>query len=199
MAKKTMAKSEATRQTLSDAALTVIGRHGYAGATVEKIAEEAGVSKGVVYYYFKTKADIATCVLTDSFENIVDEFEQIMKREASTHDTMIAFVKTFAMRIFANREASRFILSEIWRDDRIWSSEMRRIEDRLIEMLERCLQHAMENGAIRPEIDKRFVSIAIIGTVLTSAQYYLMLDDADYEEAFANHCIDFIHHALKAE
>ncbi|MGN0261987.1 MAG: TetR family transcriptional regulator [Eggerthellaceae bacterium] len=199
MAKKTMAKSEATRQTLSDAALTVIGRHGYAGATVEKIAEEAGVSKGVVYYYFKTKADIATSVLTDSFEKVVDEFEQVMMHEESTHDTMIVFVRTFAAKIFGNREASRFILSEIWRDDRIWSNEMRKIEDRLIEMLEHCLQNAMDNGTIRPEIDKRFVSIAIIGTVLTSAQYYLMLDDADYEEAFANHCIDFIHHALSAQ
>ena len=42
MEKKTRAKSEATRKTLVNAALTVIGRQGYAGATIEKIAEEAG-------------------------------------------------------------------------------------------------------------------------------------------------------------
>ena len=102
MEKKTRAKSEATRKTLVNAALTVIGRQGYAGATIEKIAEEAGVSKGVVYYYFKTKADIATNVLIDSFEKIVGEFEAIMDRRLNPHETMTQFVGTFARMIFQN-------------------------------------------------------------------------------------------------
>lgn len=199
MEKKTRTKSEITRKTLVNAALTVIGRQGYAGATIEKIAEEAGVSKGVVYYYFKTKADIATNVLIDSFEKIVGEFEAITARKLHPHETMAQFVGTFARMIFHNREASRFILSELWRDDRIWSEEMRQTEERLISMLEGLVENSTACGIIRPEIDARFVSIATIGTVLTSAQYYLMQDDSETEEAFANHCIDFIHHALKAE
>ena len=199
MEKKTRAKSEATRKTLVNAALTVIGRQGYAGATIEKIAEEAGVSKGVVYYYFKTKADIATNVLIDSFEKIVGEFEAIMDRGLHPHETMAEFVRTFARTIFQNREASRFILSELWRDDRIWSEEMRQTEDRLISMLENLVLSAIESGVARPEIDARFISITTIGTVLTSAQYYLVQNDSETEEAFAQHCIDFIHHALKTE
>ena len=199
MEKKTRAKSEATRKTLVNAALTVIGRQGYAGATIEKIAEEAGVSKGVVYYYFKTKADIATNVLIDSFEKIVGEFEAIMDRRLHPHETMTQFVGTFARMIFQNQEASRFILSELWRDDRIWSEDMRQTEERLISMLESLVESSIACGIVRPEIDARFVSIATIGTVLTSAQYYLMQDDSETEGAFAQHCIDFIHHALKAE
>ena len=171
MEKKTRAKSEATRKTLVNAALTVIGRQGYAG----------------------------TNVLIDSFEKIVGEFEAIMDRGLHPHETMTQFVGTFARMIFQNQEASRFILSELWRDDRIWSEEMRQTEERLISMLESLVESSIACGIVRPEIDARFVSIATIGTVLTSAQYYLMQDDSETEGAFAQHCIDFIHHALKAE
>ena len=76
---------------------------------------------------------------------------------------------------------------------------MRQTEDRLISMLENLVLSAIESGVARPEIDARFISIATIGTVLTSAQYYLVQNDSETEEAFAQHCIDFIHHALKTE
>lgn len=43
-------KARATRALLLDAAVKVIGRKGYTGATVDEIVEEAGVSKGLAYY-----------------------------------------------------------------------------------------------------------------------------------------------------
>lgn len=41
-----------------DAARTVIGRNGIAGATVRVIAEEAGLSTGAIYHYYKSKEEI---------------------------------------------------------------------------------------------------------------------------------------------
>lgn len=53
-------KADATRRQLLDAAIEVISERGYADTTVERIVEVAGVSKGVAYYHFSSKADIAT-------------------------------------------------------------------------------------------------------------------------------------------
>ena len=50
-----MKKSEQTRGRLLEAALRVISRKGYSAATVDEIVKEAGVSKGVAYYHFKSK------------------------------------------------------------------------------------------------------------------------------------------------
>ena len=45
---------------LLDMAFRCLSRHGFSGTTMERMAEEAGVSKGTLTYYFKNKEDI-TC------------------------------------------------------------------------------------------------------------------------------------------
>ena len=42
---------ESRRLQLLDAALTVYVRHGYNGADMDAVATEAGLAKGLVYYY----------------------------------------------------------------------------------------------------------------------------------------------------
>ena len=48
-------KSELTRERLLKAAAAVVGRVGYAKASAAKIAEEAGIAAGGLYYYFDTR------------------------------------------------------------------------------------------------------------------------------------------------
>jgi len=45
---------------LLDTAFRCLARYGFSGTTMERMAEEAGVSKGTLTYYFKNKEDI-TC------------------------------------------------------------------------------------------------------------------------------------------
>jgi AcrR family transcriptional regulator len=56
---KGMAKEEKLEHLL-DMAFRCLSRHGFSGTTMERMAEEAGVSKGTLTYYFKNKEDI-TC------------------------------------------------------------------------------------------------------------------------------------------
>ncbi|MBY8825514.1 TetR/AcrR family transcriptional regulator [Sphingomonas colocasiae] len=49
--------------TLMMAACQVIGRHGYKGASVARIAEEAGISQGHCYKFFKSRDDILDHVI----------------------------------------------------------------------------------------------------------------------------------------
>jgi AcrR family transcriptional regulator len=48
----------ATRAQLLRAARRIFGRRGYHGASLEEIAEEAGFSKGALYYNFKGKEEL---------------------------------------------------------------------------------------------------------------------------------------------
>jgi len=54
---------ERNRALLLDAARTVFLERGYAGATLDAIAEEAGFSKGVVYSQFAGKPDLLLALL----------------------------------------------------------------------------------------------------------------------------------------
>jgi len=52
------AKREANRERILGAARAVFGARGYQGATIEEIAEEAGLSNGAIYYNFGSKGDL---------------------------------------------------------------------------------------------------------------------------------------------
>src|SRR5918997_4830188 len=51
-------KKKATRDAIHDGAMRLFAEHGFAGATIDQIAEAAGVSRATVFSYFPTKEDI---------------------------------------------------------------------------------------------------------------------------------------------
>jgi TetR/AcrR family fatty acid metabolism transcriptional regulator len=64
-------------QSIREAAMRVVSRKGYDHVTVQDIADEAGVAKGTVYLYFKSREDVLEKTMSFSFE----EFH-ILIREA---------------------------------------------------------------------------------------------------------------------
>jgi len=58
-------ESERRRRAILDAARTCFGRDGYAGATVARIAREAGVSNGLLYQFFRNKDELLLVVLKE--------------------------------------------------------------------------------------------------------------------------------------
>lgn len=49
---------EETRDAIIDAAIAVVGRHGYAKASMARIAEEAGIAYGSIYLHFENQRDL---------------------------------------------------------------------------------------------------------------------------------------------
>jgi len=64
-------------QSIREAAMRVVSRKGYDHVTVQDIADEAGVAKGTVYLYFKSREDVLEKTMSFSFEDF-----HILIREA---------------------------------------------------------------------------------------------------------------------
>ena len=195
-----MGKAEHTRAVLLRAAANVIGRHGFTGATVDKIAKEAGVSKGNLYYHFKTKADIATSVLTGGMQRLSANLRTAAEESESGPDALCRMLSMFAQSVFSDPALARFMLTELWRNDRIWSDVMHKQEDECVLIIQQQIERGRAEGLIRQEVDARFAAVAMVGTVLTSTQYYLMesrtesLDERCQQ--FEQYVTDYLAHAL---
>lgn len=63
MARRTKEDALTTRAALLDAAMRVFGRRGVARSTLAEIAQEAGLTRGAVYWHFKDKADIFNAMM----------------------------------------------------------------------------------------------------------------------------------------
>ena len=163
-------KADATRRQLLDAAIEVISERGYADTTVERIVEVAGVSKGVAYYHFSSKADIATCILVEGIGEIVDDFVAIAGKAPSAVEALTAMMDSFAATIFRNAGFGRILVSELWRRGREWSEPMRALEERLLAVLRGQIERGQREGSIRGDIDAAFEAVAVVGMVLTVAK-----------------------------
>lgn len=60
--------SEERRSQILDAAVAVFARLGFHQARMDDIVQEAGLSKGALYWYFKSKDEIVMAILSSLFE-----------------------------------------------------------------------------------------------------------------------------------
>jgi len=68
------AESERKRRRILGGARVCFGRDGYAGATVARIASEAGVSNGLLYQFFRNKDELFRVVL----EEVIRDWVRVM-------------------------------------------------------------------------------------------------------------------------
>ncbi len=64
---------EGTRALLVENAFREIHAHGYAGASLDRILANSGVTKGALYHHFKSKADLLHAVIDDGIRPMVED------------------------------------------------------------------------------------------------------------------------------
>lgn len=67
------------REALIDAVFVCVVRDGLGATTTAAVAEEAGVSKGVIHYYFRDKI----ALLEAAFERVLEGFHEALARQPS--------------------------------------------------------------------------------------------------------------------
>lgn len=91
-------RKEERPQEITEAALAAFAEKGYAATRVDDVAKRAGVSKGLLYLYFKTKEELFKAVVRsfvipkiDTLTRIVDTAD--MSSEAFLRGPFLDFVK----------------------------------------------------------------------------------------------------------
>jgi len=62
--------NDAARARILKASTRLFAEEGFDAARVSRIAEEAGVNKALIYYYFKSKEAILDCIMDELFEHL---------------------------------------------------------------------------------------------------------------------------------
>lgn len=68
-------------------------KNGYGGASVGKIAKQAGVSKGYLYRFYKTKQELVQALLSRYISFIVEDIENNLKQDVSTDIVLERLIK----------------------------------------------------------------------------------------------------------
>lgn len=73
--------SKGKREIILDSMQKLMEENKAKSASVNDIAKEAGISKGSIYYYFKSKDDILDAVLESSYKKILEKSVQLTKNK----------------------------------------------------------------------------------------------------------------------
>ncbi len=89
--------SEERKSQIVEAAMIVFARSGFHEARMDDIAEEAGLSKGALYWYFDSKDGIITAIFENLFNRELAQLQGISDEPGSSRERLLKFVQlTFA-------------------------------------------------------------------------------------------------------
>ncbi|HEY0934924.1 MAG TPA: TetR family transcriptional regulator [Trebonia sp.] len=92
------AQAERTRQQILQTARRLFSEYGYDAASLQMIADELGLTKAAVYYYFRAKADIRHEIVRSEIERLktlLDEAAALRGRRARVEYLVDGFVGFF--------------------------------------------------------------------------------------------------------
>jgi len=107
--KRPTRRSEQNREKIIRAARGVVSQQGISNTTLQLIADEAGISKGALYYYFKTKDEILYDIMEqDNTES--DKIAETVSSESFDFDELITEIVDGIIKRFHAEENNRLNL-----------------------------------------------------------------------------------------
>lgn len=159
------AKKEEKVNTILMTALSLLAKKGYENTTINDIADAAGISRGLLHYYFKDKEDLAAKALTFGFGPMWDSSVGKIQGARSPEQLIDTMTEVLKKNIQENPDFSA-LLFEMWVSARR-SAKIRKVfNDGLneaIDRLKKLLEFASSIGIIkvRPEESEGIVRILL--------------------------------------
>jgi len=172
------------REQILSAAVVVFSTKGYRTTLVDDIAREAGVAKGTLYLYFRSKEEM----YLEAFRENGEKFHALtmarMNEASSTWDKIEAFVAVRLEFGETHKDFLRIYLSEfagtLMRRGE-WSEKLRAMLRRESDLLRDVFQQGIANGEVRAVPAEQLVSMLhyMVGGIMASRVTEIRLTEAD--------------------
>ncbi|MFZ4589601.1 MAG: TetR/AcrR family transcriptional regulator [Ignavibacteria bacterium] len=151
-----------TEKDILEAAKRVFQIKGMYGARMQEIADEAGINKAMLHYYFRSKDKLFDAVFQDAAKNFFSKIRELLNVDKPLLEKIEYFVENYVELLLQNSFIPAFIITEVHQNpDRIKNiflesgvnTEMLFIND---------IKTAISLGIIHP-VDPKQLIINIIG------------------------------------
>lgn len=151
---------------IKEAALRLFSGRGFHNTTITQIAEAAGLGKGTIYWYWKSKEDLAYSLVSDMLSDFLDLIEKTRDAEGSVAERFGDLVNEVAELYYRETDYLRLLWK--FRVDRsyIFSVEYREKVTsyylRMRKALESLIEEGIEKGEFR-EVDPKTMAFILLG------------------------------------
>lgn len=154
-------KKDNTEEKILEAAQSVFVEKGMDGARMQEIANEAGINKALLHYYFRTKEKLFEAIFKSVFQQILPNLMEMVYSEVPFEEKLDEFVDKYITILMKNPFVPTFILKEMNRDPDFLASILKNNglqPQKIFDMFEK----EMEAGKIR-KMDPRDLLVNVLG------------------------------------
>ena len=172
------------RAQLTRAAYKVVGEKGYNEFTIKDIAVEAGLSTGLVHYYFKNKEELLFTLLKEMNANLKYNLNKVLTVLEEPQDKLLAFCNE-AFDLLNKEKAYFSVIIDFWgqisRNKRIRQANVKLFQSYRDEITT-ILKEGAAKGVFMA-VDVQLTSVIIVSLIQgTIIQYVIDNEAFDYRE-----------------
>lgn len=105
---------QGTEDKILEAAKKVFHRKGFKGARMQEIADEAGINKALLHYYFRSKENLFEAVFQDAFLKLMGRLKAVFFSDAPLKDKIHEFLSNYLDVLNENSYIPWFILNGMY-------------------------------------------------------------------------------------
>jgi len=95
--------SEERKAQILDAAAIVFSQQGFADTRMDDIVKQSGLSKGALYWYFKSKDEIILALMYRFFDQDLDNLDHLIDGNESVREALLHYIKGL-VSVFADMQ-----------------------------------------------------------------------------------------------
>lgn len=185
-----MASTGNRREAIIAAAQEAFDAHGYAATTIDEVAAKAGISKGNVYNYFRSKEELFEQVFVAVVAGLETDVLQIFAEPLPAGEKLKRLLDYRCGSMEDCKRIGRLVL-EFWataaREQRgQLATTLRQMYDRWREQVAGVLADGVSQGEFRPEVDLALAA-ALIAALLDGIEVQSILGfGAELNEQYRN-------------
>jgi len=176
-----------TRERVLTAALEVFTDRGYAAATVEEIAERAGMTKGAVYYWFRDKEDLASDLQHELWTAIAAEAQHAFEPNAPTADNLKRAFRAYLLALDDQAQA-RFFLRDCWAVPTL-DAASRQTQEIGVVMVQQLVEEGIQKGDL-VKVDAETFTRVLLGAFAEATLHVLTNGRPEHAVAVVERFID---------
>lgn len=183
-------EKEQRRSMIIDAAERVIFSNRIDTSTMDQIADEAELSKGTLYLYFKSKIDLYLAIQERGMGILSDKFARVIAEKRKGIDLLRRFGQVYFD--YANEYPNYFsaemycrsqeFVEEVLNSDQFQATREKRVE--LVEYLLRAIHIGIQDGSIRRDVNPAALSLMLYASINGMIQVYQLRKNAEKSDLF---------------
>jgi len=198
-------KNTTTESSILDAAKHIFQHKGMIGARMQEIADEAGINKALLHYYFRSKQLLFEAVFKKAFSMLAPQLNEVMNSDTSICEKIKNFSSNYISFVIKHPYLPNFIIQELNRNPDFVEKIITEKHFPNINKFRKQINDKVTEGVIRPiKAEQLFINIMALNIFPFIAapllKGFINANDKDYLQLMEERKVevaDFIINAIK--